>query len=80
VWWKFALSLVAIVGSAVLAAFAQIASIGASDSCNGCDTSPAWAKALWVAAGVAVVVWLVAAVVVAARATRARRAPSSWPR
>ncbi len=75
VWKLFAVALVVIVAATALAVFAQVASVGASDSCNGCDTSPAWAKVVLAAAGPALVVWLVAAVAVGGRAlVRARRA------
>jgi hypothetical protein len=70
---KFGLSLVGIVGAAALAAFAAIASISASDSCGGCDTTPWWAKALWLCACLALFVWMAAALVAAVRAVRRRR-------
>ena len=70
---KFALSLVAIVATAALAAFAAIASISASDGCGGCDTTPWWAKALWLCAFLALLVWVAAALATAVRAVLSRR-------
>jgi hypothetical protein len=70
---KFGLSLMGIVAAAAVAAFAAIASISASDSCGGCDTTPWWAKALWLGAFLALLLWVVAALATAVRTVRARR-------
>jgi hypothetical protein len=78
--WKFGLSLLLIAAAAALAALGGISSIAGSDSCGGCDTTPAWVDPVMAISGAALVVWVAAAVYViargAVRASRARR-PSS---
>lgn len=46
---------------------ASITSIGGSDSCGGCDTTPGWASVGMVVFGAALVLWLVYAAVLIAR-------------
>lgn len=65
-WWKLLLAFLLILAIAGSSALAQISGTAASDSCGGCDTSPAWAEAGWVVAGVALLIWtgvLIAAVI-----------------
>jgi hypothetical protein len=60
-----------------IAFIAQVGSIGASDGCQGCDTSPPWGNVAEVAAAVLLVVWLIFAVVLLVRGFARRFAKPS---
>ncbi|HKN93427.1 MAG TPA: hypothetical protein VJU60_03765 [Thermoleophilaceae bacterium] len=76
-WWKFGLSLVAIVGAGVVVFFEVIASSADSENCGGCDPMPGWVDPLSYVAGIAALLWLAALLFVIARAIRRRLAARS---
>jgi hypothetical protein len=78
--WKLTFSMLAIVAAAALTALVDISSIGASDSCGGCDASPAWVHVAWPALAVAAIVWLLAATASGVRAARHHRVSGSASR